>query len=321
MRHDPLPTARRPLAAAVAAGLAAMIAATAAVATPATASVAGPGQLAAVTAAVAAKVPPRNNGLNEPIYWVHGIQRQKKGPAFNCASWSKAITRYRGGSATGSMRTVAYYAKDTNCNTRIGTFKTYKSPGVRELGRLLAWDIYNRYTRHNVSVDAVGHSMGGLIIRAAVTGVQKKTKGFPPRLYVEDVVTLSTPHTGAGFARLCGGSQCADMRPKSAFLKWLNSNPQSTQGTDWTLIGTGDDDAVNWKSAVSYTKTAGWMSAGHKVVFYSGQKLEHSTVYKATSGAYHSRYWNFYDGQWREQARGAAPIVVARNGNYYWRLW
>jgi triacylglycerol esterase/lipase EstA (alpha/beta hydrolase family) len=303
------------------AGLTAAVAATLALAAPADASAPPAAAVPASPVTTAAvKAPPRNDGLNEPIYWVHGIRREKN-PSFPCGEWGPAINRYRTLGAKGPQHTVAFYAKDRGCNTRIGSLTSDKSTGIKELGRRLAWDVYNRYTKRAVSVDAVGHSMGGLIIRAAITGVQKRTAGFPPRLYVEDVVTLSAPHTGAGWARLCTGSQCADLRPGSAFLRWLSSNPQSTQSTDWTLIGTADDDTVNWKSAVSFTKSTGWMSAGHKVVFYSGQKLEHSTVYKATTGHYRSRYWNFYQGSWKEQARGASPIVVARNANYFWRLW
>ena len=311
-----------------AAGLAAAVMAGLALSVPAQASVPAeapaPVRTAVTEAAALKAAPVRNDGLNEPIYWVHGIRREKA-HAFPCSAWNQAIGRYRALRATGPQHTVAYYKNDRGCNTRIGSFKDHKSPGIRELGRRLAWDIYNRYTRRNVSVDAVGHSMGGLIIRAAITGVQKHTKGFPPRIYVEDAVTLSTPHLGATLARGCRGSQCADMRPGSGFLKWLSSNPQSSQGTDWTLLGSGDDNWVDWHSAVSqlrnYQQKAGWMSAGHKVVFYSGQKLEHDAMMKVNTGAYHSRYWNFYQKRWIEQRRGASPVVVARNANWYWRLW
>lgn len=290
-----------------------------AVAAPATAAPAT-AQAAAVPArAQAAAVPRRNDGLTEPIYWVHGIDRSSS-PSWDCRAWSAAIARYRALGARGTQHTVAYYTRDRNCNTRIGKFGN-RANTVREIGRLLAWDIYNRYTRRNVSVDAVGHSMGGLIIRAAITGVQKRTRGFPPRLYLEDAVTISSPHTGAGWARLCGGA-CVDMRPGSAFLRWLNKNPQSTQGTDWTLIGAIDDNVVDWHAAVSTnTRAAGFLSAGHKVVFLGRQGLGHSVIYKKTSGAYKSRYWNFYQNRWIVQNRGASPIVVARNANFYWRLW
>jgi len=280
---------------------------------------AAPIQAAAAPLQAAAK-PPRNNGLNEPIYWVHGWQKGDR-PSANCATtWNPAINRYRALGARGAQHTVAYYKNDKSCNTRIGSFNNITS--IRELGRMLAWDIYNRYSRRNVSVDAVGHSMGGLIIRTAITGTQNRWSGFPPRLYVEDVTTISTPHTGSTPAALCGSGQCAQMKKGSAFLKTLTKNPQSAQGTDWTLIGSGDDDTVNWQSAVSSnSRAAGYIAAGHRVVYISKQGLEHSTIYKKTAGAYKLRYWNFYQNRWINQARGAAPVVVARNANFYWRNW
>jgi hypothetical protein len=38
--------------------------------------------------------------------------------------------------------------------------------------------------------------MGGLVIRSALLIVQRNTPGWPPYLYVEDVITLATPHKG-----------------------------------------------------------------------------------------------------------------------------
>lgn len=297
--------------------------------TPAVAAPA-PAKAAVVKAAAAVKVPKRNDGLNEPIYFVHGIQVPKNplklSPSADCNEWAPAIKRYKQLGATSThLITVAYYKNDKNCNLRIGNFSN-KQANLNDIARALANNIYNNFTKNGVSVDLVGHSMGGLIIRAAITGVQKHWAGFPPRLYVEDAVTFSTPHTGAGFAKLCAKvlGECKQMAPGSAFLKSLNSNPQSTQGTDWTLIGSKDDKVVNWTSALSTgtpNKEAGWISAGHKVVFAKGQGLGHSDIYKKTTGSYNSTYWNFYTNKWITQKKGAAPVVVARNADYYWRLW
>jgi hypothetical protein len=285
---------------------------------------------AITTAAAAVKVPKRDNGLNEPIYWIHGVQLPSKKNGIkakaDCNEFAAAIKRYKALGATGTQRTVAYYTADKNCNTRIGKFGN-RGQNLGTIGKALAWDIYNRYTSKGKSVDVVAHSMGGLIIRAALTGVQKKAKGYPSKLYVEDVVTLSTPHTGSGDAKWCavlGFGECTQMKPGSSFLKWLSANPVSGPGTDWTLIGAKDDTHVNWTSAVSTGtphKEAGWIGAGHKVVFAKGQGLGHSDIYRATSGTYQSQYWNFYQNQWITQNAGANPITVARNANYYWHDW
>lgn len=282
--------------------------------------------LIASAVAPAQGTPVRDNGLNEPVYFVHGLDLRRV-PSFNCRGWAAALNRYRALGATGRLHTVAFYTGDRNCNTRIGRYTA--ATGVRELGRRLAWEIYHRYSRRNIPVDAVGHAMGGLVIRAAITGVQRRTAGFPPLLYVEDVVTLSTPHLGTASTRACargirGRAQCRDMLPGSRFLRWLAADPQSTLGTDWTLIGAGDDDLVDWRSAVSSggRRTAGYLSAGHKVVFANGQGLEHTTIDRAASGGYRSRYWNARDpGHWIQRRSGSAPLVASRNANFYWRLW
>ncbi|MFJ2591339.1 esterase/lipase family protein, partial [Streptomyces sp. NPDC087538] len=53
------------------------------------------------------------------------------------------------------------------------------------------------YSAKGQTVDLVGHSMGGLIIRAALAGYAKGDPTWPDTLYVEDVVTLGTPHKAA----------------------------------------------------------------------------------------------------------------------------
>jgi pimeloyl-ACP methyl ester carboxylesterase len=301
--------------------------AAAAVAASGLAVVAASPATAATTAVTAASsAPKRNDGLGEPIYFVHGIQASVTGhPKANCNQWNTAIKAYKAGGHNSESNTVAYYKGDTNCNTRIGSYEN--GVGVKELGRKLAWDIYNRYTKNGRSVDVVGHSMGGLIIRAAVTGVAKKEKNWPSKLYVEDAVTIGTPHTGTKWwAKACKLQACKDMAPGSAFMKWLTPNPQSAQGTDWTVIGSADDKVVAWKSAISFNeKTAGSLKPGHKVVFSAGQGLGHSDTYVTASGAWNSFYWNQREGKkandFTNQAKGASPVVVARNANYYWRLW
>jgi len=270
----------------------------------------GPVSFAGTPTARTTASPARNNGLNEPIYFVHGISLTGKS---DCGNWSPAIREYRRSGATGPLLTVGFYTGDTHCTTRVG--RDGRNTSIAEIGRQLAWTIYNQYSRRNISVDAVGHSMGGLIIRSALTNVQRRLRGYPPYLYVEDVATLSTPHAGTSWARGCRFfRQCAEMVPGSTFLRSLYSNPQARPGTDWTVIGADDDDVVASKSAIG-------MLAGHKVVYKSGQGLEHGTVYKTTSGRYELRYWNFYNPRWINQRAGAAPVVVARNANFFWRLW
>ncbi|MEY4174331.1 MAG: hypothetical protein RI900_1496, partial [Actinomycetota bacterium] len=122
--------------------------------------------------------------------------------------------------------------------------------------------VWNNYTSRGVPIAVSAHSMGGLVVRRAITGVMNRDAGFPAYLYVSDVTTSGTPHFGAMVASLCAASinlQCLQMAagtdwlPRHLFI-WaldLYGNPQadSYYGTDWTLIGSWCDEAVGGASS------------------------------------------------------------------------
>jgi hypothetical protein len=292
---------------------------------------------------VPASPPPRSDSLDKPIYFVHGYDAQEEPPRVDCeATWGAAIEDYltdgTPASLTGPALTWGYYANDVNCSQFPGGFPGGpgdREEGIKELGWELAWGIYSHFSRFGESVDAVGHSMGGLIIRAALTGVQRGEPGWPPYLYVEDVTTLATPHRGAPGGVVCGWlkgtQQCQDIKPGSEFLRWLNDNPQSAQGTDWTLIGFDDDLAVPVWSAVPTGDRN--MAAGHKIIYPKGQFLPrieaHSLPLGRTSGTHTIRYCDYFstscnmaDRETFYQLTGDYdPIRMARYGNYYSDAW
>jgi hypothetical protein len=263
-------------------------------------------------AAQAAAGPKRNDSATEPVYFIHGFDPSRSGGGYNCASyWKNATTAFRNGGWKGRLITFGYYRTDRGCTVE---YPGTRSTSLATVGQKLAWDIYNKYSRRGQSVDVVAHSMGGLVIRSALTQVQRKARGWPPYLYVEDVATIATPHAGTNWARLCTPTQCRDMRPGSAFLTSLYENPQSRQGTDWTLIAADDDDVVSTGSALG-------MKAGHKVRYAKGQGLEHDRVADRASGSLNMRYWNYYSNGWTGWHKGAAPVIVTKNALYYWWRW
>jgi hypothetical protein len=262
--------------------------------------------------------PARDDSRNETVYLIHGYHPWG---GYNCDSyWYDAISKMTSWGWT-NFRKIGYYAADgSSCNVRIeeGTTET----GLRYLGQRLAWDIFNNYTSQQVSVDLMGHSMGGLIARAAINGVRNgsaEDPDWPPYLYVEDVVTLGTPHDGTDFAAFCATIshlQCQQMRYGSGFLNWLSEseNPQSTQGTDWTVIGSGDDGIISQSSALG-------MSAGHSVWYYGGQGLCHDCLQHVASGSFTLMAWNYHNGNNYYPGTGGSPIASASNALHNYWYW
>lgn len=256
-----------------------------------------------------AQAAPKRGDATKPVYLVHGY-----GSAKNCTTgWAPAISTLRRSGWTGTSRTVAYYSGDRGCNTRLGSYS--RDTSIRELGRRLAWDIYTRYSRHGKKVDVVGHSMGGLIARVALAGVRNRWAGFPRYVYVEDAVTVGTPHQGvtASWADHCKDRQCRQMKPGSTFLIALqrdtNQDPQGRGGTDWTLIGSHDDETVASYSAL-------YMKASHKVVYDVDQGLSHRALIttSAHDHEYHLAYANDWQHfTWHMSTKGRSPLNVVYN--------
>jgi hypothetical protein len=186
---------------------------------------------------------------------------------------------------------------------------------IIDLGRDLAWMIYNRDTRVGRSVDLVGHSMGGLIIQAALTGVAKREAGFPTTLYVEDVVTLAAPHAGTSwFVNLlpCFTLQCREMHPSSYLWLWLLPGPQSAQGTDWTLIGSNVDNIVTEESA-----TAMSVNVGHKHKYHTTD-LVHDVIHRRSTGTHTVTSWHHHTRTWRTITNACSPLHAVRAGLWAW---
>jgi len=195
-------------------------------------------------------------------------------------------------------------------------------------------------------VDVVAHSMGGLVTRLALVGTANHVtsttsgKGFPPFLYIEDVATLSTPFWGASdlgqtFCSISPDVQCNQMKPGSTFYtSWINrpgasnrvgwDNPQSAMGTDWTLIGSEDDDfMVPEESAVDLKAS---FHASHKLVYRAGSGLDHSQMSEITTGRgnYAARWCDLGSGcnpanwtGWPQTGVAKGPLIEAAKAVQY----
>src|SRR5919197_3886929 len=201
-----------------------------------------------------------------PIVYVHGFSITN---GDDCKKWNEMKNFFDDvyPHHTGINLTVGYYVGDENCGYSLnghGDHSEHFPSGhrngahttdtnIRHLGYHFAWFVWDKFSSDGKPVDIVAHSMGGLIVRYALAQVEHDNPDFPPRLYVDDVVTLGTPHDGAigGWLLACYAAtnalQCKQMGEGSDFIAWLNdnaNNPQGTGGTDWTEIASEDDQYV-----------------------------------------------------------------------------
>ena len=263
----------------------------------------------------------RTDSRSKPVLFVHGLDAFGDAGVDCSGTWSDMVDRLRGWGYTGTLATVEYYWADSNCSTSLDGYGSHSAHyprtdahqsgshdmdgDIRHLGYHLAWMIYTQYSSKGVTVDVVGHSMGGLITRYALWGIQTNQPDFPPYLYVEDVVTLGTPHSGSGYASWCGWSyECTQMSTGSSFMSWLASNapnPQGDGGTDWTAMGSYDDGYVSETSATA-------MSAAHKVRYFN-MGIGHSDYQHATSDVRDAdTEYNDYGGPWYAWYSSPYPV-------------
>ena len=268
------------------------------------------------------------NGRDKPVVFVHGVN-PFGGFGYPCpASWGPMHDAFEQWGWNGlPLVGMKYYAGDSFCeddldhhgshNTHYGNNNWWSfrfnharfNPNshsnhtpIEHLGYHLAWTIYDHYTSQGQEVDLVGHSMGGLIIRYALTKQEEQHPDFPPELKVEDVATLETPHAGVSLTIFCGWSkQCREMFPGSSFLEDLGDNPQVGNGTDWTTIGSYHDPLVPAESAVA-------MGAAHRLK-YSAPFYEHLLPLWDTSDSRDADFdYSENGGQWQQELNGARSV-------------
>lgn len=266
--------------------------------------------------AIAPAAHARTDTKDKRVLLVHGYQPWGT-PTSPCDMWGPMETSLQSQGFTGPLTTVQYYGAQVACDVSVipyGSATAHHAPSggvhdryvsIRHLGYELAWMIHERYSKLGQTVDIAAHSMGGLVVRYALAQVQAKHPDFPPYLYVEDVVTLGTPHNGSGYASWCWTTQCNEMSSGSSFLSWLRTNawnPQTSGGTDWTNVGSYSDGTVSAASSVD-------MGASHKVLYESAANVAHGDYYVKTSTATTApvRY-NDHGGTWYSWTSGYWPV-------------
>ncbi|MDP4511783.1 esterase/lipase family protein [Nonomuraea turcica] len=259
--------------------------------------------------------PARANSKTRPTVFIHGWNRSAN---TNCSTtWAAAKNVLRDKGFTGRFVTFGYYGGNTLCDYKFaGTTDTR----IQEVGRKLAWYVNSLWNQYHKPVDIVAHSMGGLVARAAIEGVNRYGGGsdgkWPARLYIEDVVTLGTPHAGSNWATACAPTheQCSDMRPGSGFLEWLSYNPRSQMGTEYTAIASDHDERVGRKSATNNWRADNWVTFSQST---TGSIMNHSALRTTKTGTWCGVYrWENMDAS-KTSCNGVPPLQRAALALYY----
>lgn len=217
-----------------------------------------------------------------PVLLVHGWSMYDIAKV-DCASRFRPIVReLKQQGFTGPFLTVTYYQASTNCDINLTKYDASitKNSSWKEIGRALSNYVYNNYSRHGQSVDMLGHSMGGLVIRSAIQGGSEYQKGFS-NILVEDAVTVGTPHQGSGMTGVCIHAQCKSLGYANPDFRWLAKNPKPNGMTeiDWSVQGSTLDAVVTTQSSMAMG-----LNYTHKKLFHG---LTHNNLLSnATSVRY-----------------------------------
>lgn len=175
--------------------------------------------LSAPGAAAGSDSPPGD----QPVLLVHGYADTKDSP------WWEVVTKY--------LREVGYtegeiYVLD------LGDVPGTTTDSPREYAEEVKAKLEAVSDQHGSEVDIVGHSMGGLDSRWCI----EKLDGAG---YVDDLITLGTPHQGtyaAYLGHLTDGGR--DMQPGSDFLEELNDGTLA-EGVDYNAFWSSTDELID----------------------------------------------------------------------------
>lgn len=129
-----------------------------------------------------------------------------------------------------TMAILAFWLRTMGRSTVImPTFSSGKS-GIQNYATQLTGVILDVLDRTGAdAVDLVGHSMGGLAVRACVA---KAVRDDRSDIRVAHIVTLASPHCGTPNWVFTWGESGLDMKPGSSFFQWLKDEPVDLDPTN-----------------------------------------------------------------------------------------
>jgi pimeloyl-ACP methyl ester carboxylesterase len=186
------------------------------------------------------------------VVLVHGFEGLAAKDCRELAPLAQHLRR----SARRTVTVVGYYAGDTHADTTLPGEPATTDTSLDELGDRLARHIT---AAHAAPVDIVGHSMGGLVIQAALTRL--------PAAAVRRIVTLGAPFAGLPSAIGCDVQQCLEMQPGSAWLA-------ASRAQGWRVdlaIGSEADRDVPISSSL-------FVDAPHRVWVPEARNIDHGAL-------------------------------------------
>jgi pimeloyl-ACP methyl ester carboxylesterase len=142
---------------------------------------------------------PSGPATRTPVVFVHGLYH-------NHTSWYLYLRWFR--------RWGWKHVKAVNLRGKFRSILDYAQMLAGEVERVV-------HETGSSQVDLVGHSMGGLVIRAYLARTQTEGR-------VRRVVTLGSPHAGSKMAVFGVGAAARELVPGSPFLKSLNGAASQT---------------------------------------------------------------------------------------------
>ncbi|MGC9544197.1 esterase/lipase family protein [Streptomyces sp. UG1] len=266
-------------------------------------------------AAAPANAEPSRGDTEGTVIFIHGYDPFGEAEV-DCANyWRNARSYFKDKNWDGKLYTYGYYHGNTNCSWNVSYHDgkiTDRNTSLNTIAKRFAWHIYYKYSKDNKKVDIIAHSMGGLIVRTMLRHVALNMTGWPPHLYVEDVVTLGTPHNGANsnYVWLCRDKvQCQQMTRGSSFLENLGPvTYDSDMGTDWTVMSSFNDGTVSETSGA-------YPYAEHKIQYSNlPGNDDHNALRKEYTDMHRGRVK--HGGEWSDYKQIAAPLERARLAAY-----
>jgi hypothetical protein len=173
---------------------------------------------------------------------------------------------------------------------------------IRHVAYHFAWMVQQEFGGGPVNV--VGHSMGGLVVRYALSAVQRGDPDFPAKLVIPQVVTVGTPFLGGPryFGRLCNWwDQCVDLQQGTdrSEVQWFfdqvegNAPPRGSGRSDWSQIHSMHDGIAPPAESLQFAAHHQYVY-NEQITFPKGcvgpSDCDHTDMLKITYGPWDGMY-------------------------------